>query len=106
MKIGNSFLNLGIGHGNKHLLPPLPPLPPLSLSPFPPLSFPSSSTQWREVILLWLGRDDVAQASKEEFIKYLIEFKDGCGGFYSYQTYFLAAEGIAEFADCSLCEQI
>ncbi len=71
-------------------------------SPHPPIF----EYQWREVILLWFGRDDVPQATKEEFIKYLIEFKDGCGGFYSYQAYFLAAEGIAEFADCSLCEPI
>ncbi len=62
--------------------------------------------QWREVILLWFGRDDIPQASKEKFIKNLIEFEDGCGGFYSYQAYFLAAEGIAEFADCSLSESI
>jgi HEAT repeat protein len=58
------------------------------------------------VILLWFGRDDIPQESKEEFINNLIEFEDGCGGFYSYQAYFLAAEGIAEFADCSLCERI
>ncbi|MEM6399210.1 MAG: NACHT domain-containing protein [Cyanobacteria bacterium P01_D01_bin.116] len=62
--------------------------------------------QWKEVILLWFGRDDIPQSSKEEFIKNLIKFEDGCGGFYRYQAYFLAAEGIAEFADCSLCESI
>ena len=71
-------------------------------SPHPPIF----EYQWREVILLWFGRDDVPQSSKEEFIKNLIEFEDGCGGFYRYQAYFLAAEGIAEFADCSLCETI
>ena len=62
--------------------------------------------QWSEVILLWLGRDDVAQENKEQFINNLIDFEDGCGGFYRQRAYFLAAEGIAEFADCSLCEQI
>ncbi|MGB3758275.1 MAG: NACHT domain-containing protein [Rivularia sp. (in: cyanobacteria)] len=71
-------------------------------SPHPPIF----EYQWKEVILLWFGRDDIPQSSKEEFIKNLIEFEDGCGGFYRYQAYFLAAEGIAEFADCSLCEPI
>ncbi len=74
----------------------------LNSSPSPPIF----KYQWREVILLWLGRDDVTQENKEEFIKTLIEFEDGCGGFYTYQAYFLAAEGIAEFADCSLCDRI
>ncbi len=84
--------------------PPSPPSPPST--PLPLSNPPIFEYQWREVILLWFGRDDVPQSTKEEFIKYLIEFKDGCGGFYSYQAYFLAAEGIAEFADCSLCETI
>ena len=83
-------------------LVPLSPCLPIPPSPHPPIF----EYQWREVILLWFGRDDVPQSNKEEFIKYLIEFEDGCGGFYSYQAYFLAAEGIAEFADCSLCEPI
>jgi predicted NACHT family NTPase len=105
------FFNLGIGHrasgiGHRALdfspLVSLSPHPPLSLSP----SLPIFEYQWKEVILLWFGRDDIPQSSKEEFIKHLIQFEDGCGGFYSYQAYFLAAEGIAEFADCSLCELI
>jgi predicted NACHT family NTPase len=79
------------------------PSPPSSLST---PSFPIFEYEWKEVILLWFGRDDIPQSSKEEFIKNLIEFEDDCGGFYSYQAYFLAAEGIAEFADCSLCETI
>jgi predicted NACHT family NTPase len=63
--------------------------------------------QWKEVILLWLGRDDVEREKKEEFIQALVDFKDGCGewntkelvdkGFYEYRAYFLAAAGIAEF---------
>ncbi|MEB3177639.1 MAG: NACHT domain-containing protein [Nostocaceae cyanobacterium] len=59
--------------------------------------------QWKEVILLWLGREDV---KKEEFIKVLVEFEDGCGGFYGYRAYFLAVAGIAEFKDCSLADEI
>jgi hypothetical protein len=67
---------------------------------------PIFNPEWREVILLWLGRDDLSQTQKEEFIRALIQFKDGCGSFYSYQAYFLAARGIAEFADCSLSNEI
>ncbi|WP_427162846.1 HEAT repeat domain-containing protein [Aliinostoc sp. HNIBRCY26] len=56
--------------------------------------------QWREVILLWLGRNDVAPTDKTAFIQALINFDDQCGGFYSYQAYFFAAQGVAEFSDC------
>jgi HEAT repeat protein len=71
--------------------------------------------QWKEVILLWLGREDIKEQEKEEFIKALVEFKDGCNsqspipdwkGFYEYRTYFLAAAGIAEFKNCSLADEI
>ncbi|MGB7375442.1 MAG: NACHT domain-containing protein, partial [Rivularia sp. (in: cyanobacteria)] len=66
--------------------------------------------QWKEVILLWLGRDedDVSDVEKEEFIKTLVEFDDGCGdtNFYGFQTYFIAAAGIAEFKNCSKADKI
>jgi predicted NACHT family NTPase len=40
--------------------------------------------QWKEVIFLWLGRphEEVEKEQKEEFIKKLVEFEDGCGEFY------------------------
>jgi HEAT repeat protein/type II secretory pathway predicted ATPase ExeA len=57
-------------------------------------------SQWKEVILLWLGREDIAKEQKEEFIKALVEFEDGCKDFYKYRAYFLAAAGISEFWDC------
>ncbi|MDZ7962101.1 MAG: NACHT domain-containing protein [Aulosira sp. DedQUE10] len=56
--------------------------------------------QWIEVILLWLGREDVEKKEKEEFISALVEFDDGCGeemGFYDFRAFFLAAAGIAEW---------
>ncbi len=66
--------------------------------------------QWKEVILLWLGREEV---EREQFIQALVEFKDGCRewlfgyeGFYEYRAYFLAAAAIAEFRECSLANQI
>lgn len=62
--------------------------------------------QWKAEILQWFSREDVAQEQKEEFIKALVDFDDGCGGFYRYRAYFLAAEAIAHFNDCSLGDAI
>jgi HEAT repeat protein/energy-coupling factor transporter ATP-binding protein EcfA2 len=64
--------------------------------------------KWKEVILLWLGREDVDEEEKEAFIEALVEFDDGYENFYfyGYRAYFLAATGIAEFEDCSLAEKI
>jgi hypothetical protein len=63
--------------------------------------------QWKEVILLWLGREDVGKKEKEEFIQALVKFDDGCGefsvinkvrkGFYEFRAYFLAAAGVDEW---------
>ncbi|MEH1818439.1 MAG: hypothetical protein V7L31_04960 [Nostoc sp.] len=62
--------------------------------------------QWKEVILLWLGREDVERKEKEEFIQALVEFDDGFCKLYWFQAYFLAANGIAEFKDCSRADEI
>jgi predicted NACHT family NTPase len=62
--------------------------------------------QWKEVILLWLGREEVGKEEKEAFIEALVEFDDGCGEFYKYRAYFLAAAGIAEFTACSRADEI
>jgi HEAT repeat protein len=59
--------------------------------------------QWKEVILLWLGREEVGKEEKEAFIKVLVEFEDG---FYHARSYFLAAAGIAEFKSSSLGDEI
>ncbi|WP_158632987.1 NACHT domain-containing protein [Dulcicalothrix desertica] len=53
--------------------------------------------QWKEVVLLWLGRDNIAEAKKAEFLSSLCEFEDKCGGFYKCQAFFLAVAAIAEF---------
>ncbi|QXE26289.1 putative signal transduction protein with Nacht domain [Richelia sinica FACHB-800] len=73
-------------------------------------------SQWREVILLWLGRrEETLKQQQQEFIQALVNFQDGCGewnrkdvdkGFYEYQAYFLAAVGIVEFKDCSQADAI
>jgi hypothetical protein len=59
--------------------------------------------QWKEVILLWLGRpeEEVSDKQKEDFIQALVSFEDGCECFYGYQAYFLGASGIAEFRNCN-----
>ena len=64
--------------------------------------------QWKEVILLWLGRevDKEFRRQKETFIDSLVEFQDRCNYFYSYKAYFLAAVGIAEFWDCQGADRI
>jgi HEAT repeat protein len=65
----------------------------------PEASYRIFESQWKEPILLWLGREDVAKEQKEEFIETLVEFEDGCGDFYWYRAYFLAAVGIGEFGE-------
>jgi hypothetical protein len=63
---------------------------------------------WKEVIMLWLGReiDKEFRKQKEAFIDALVEFQDRCGYFYSYKAYFLSAVGIAEFRDCKRADGI
>ncbi|MBD2513132.1 NACHT domain-containing protein [Nostoc muscorum FACHB-395] len=61
---------------------------------------------WKEVILLWLGREDIKKEEKEKFIQSLIAFNDGCENFYQCQAYCLAVEGIAEFKDCLQADRI
>jgi energy-coupling factor transporter ATP-binding protein EcfA2 len=54
--------------------------------------------QWKQVILLWFGRDDIAYEEKERFIQKLTDFRDGCrGAFYTDRSYFMAALAIREF---------
>jgi Effector-associated domain 4/NACHT domain len=53
--------------------------------------------KWQEIVMLWLGREDLPDSRKESLLSALEKFDDQVGGFYSYRTYFLAAEGLAEF---------
>ena len=71
--------------------------------------------QWKQIILFWLGRDDINSEEKEAFIQKLVDFDDGCGewsyakvdrGFYEYHAYLLAAAGINKFKQCSLSDEI
>lgn len=60
-------------------------------------------SQWKEVILLWLGREKI---EKEQLIQTLIDFEDGCKDFYRYRAYFIAAAGITELRHCSRADEI
>ncbi|MBD2458939.1 hypothetical protein H6G80_33420 [Nostoc sp. FACHB-87] len=62
--------------------------------------------EWKADILHWFSREDVDKQQKEDFIQALIDFDDGCGGFYRYRAYFLAAEAIAKFPESSLADRI
>ena len=63
--------------------------------------------QWKQTILLWLGREEEhLKQQKQEFIDALVNFEDGCKGFYKYRAYFLAAAGIAEFRGYSKTDKI
>ncbi|MBD2195060.1 MULTISPECIES: HEAT repeat domain-containing protein [Calothrix] len=61
---------------------------------------------WKTKILQWFRREDVAKAQKEAFIQALIDFDDNCSDFYRYRAYFIAAEALAYFPECSLGDVI
>lgn len=61
---------------------------------------------WKEVVLFWLGREEIEDSQKEAFLETLINFRDGCGDFYGYQACFLAASGIREFKESKLSDLI
>ncbi len=99
-----------------HIYPPTSGTPPYQRRDGGDGTYRIFEPQWKEVILLWLGREDVPHEQKEELIRALVEFEDGCGefffdgyryrGFYEYRAYFLAAAGIAEFVGCSQSDEI
>ena len=62
--------------------------------------------QWKQVILMWLGREDVEEERKEEFIESLIEFDGRCEDFYGYRAYWLVAAGMTEFKNCTKADEI
>ncbi|AUB40911.1 P-loop containing nucleoside triphosphate hydrolase [Nostoc flagelliforme CCNUN1] len=53
--------------------------------------------QWKEVILLWLGREDVEKEEKNAFLDALVGFDDSCGDFYGFKSYLIAAMCLAEY---------
>ncbi|MBD2504869.1 NACHT domain-containing protein [Anabaena azotica FACHB-119] len=72
----------------------------------PNASYRVFEAQWREVILLWFGREDVSKQQKNNFIKSLVKFEDGWENFYKYRAYFIAGAAIAEFQNDILFHEI
>ncbi|WP_107669732.1 HEAT repeat domain-containing protein [Cyanothece sp. BG0011] len=66
------------------------------------------SDQWQQILLFWLGREEIASEEKEALIKALISFEDECGqeNFYGFRAYIMAAIALSEFPHCSLRETI
>ena len=62
--------------------------------------------EWRQVIVLWIGREDVGDELKEEFIEKLTNFRGKEGWFYSYRDYCMAAICVREFKDSIQAESI
>lgn len=53
--------------------------------------------RWKEVFLLWLGRNDVSMEDRNSLLEALVEFNDLCHDLYKYRAFCLVALGIAEF---------
>jgi tetratricopeptide (TPR) repeat protein len=53
-------------------------------------------SQWREVYLLWLGREELKKRKRLRLINALISFRDGWQGYYQHQAFFLATLGAKE----------
>ncbi|NEU82941.1 hypothetical protein [Nostoc sp. UIC 10630] len=62
--------------------------------------------EWKAEILHWFSQKDIDKQQKEDFIQALIDFDDGCGDFYRYRAYFLAAEALSQFPESSLGDAI
>jgi rRNA maturation endonuclease Nob1/energy-coupling factor transporter ATP-binding protein EcfA2 len=62
--------------------------------------------QWKQVILLWLGRD-INKEKKDQFIAALMHFEHRqIDVFYWHQARFLAVQCIIEFPDCSIVQRV
>lgn len=60
---------------------------------------PMVLTTWQAVILLWLGRSDIAIADKNALMDTLITFKDNCGHFFEHRAWLLAGRALGEYPD-------
>ena len=69
-------------------------------------SYKVFDSQWEEVLSLWIGRKSILSNEQDEFIRLLVNFRDNCEFFYSYRAFFIAANLISEFKECSLREVI
>ncbi|GAB1541618.1 hypothetical protein NUACC21_42890 [Scytonema sp. NUACC21] len=74
----------------------------------PKASYRIFEAQWKEVFLLWLGRELDSDSQKEEFLNALVDFKDNCGiaNLYGCRAELLAAVGLSEFYNFSRAEEL
>lgn len=61
---------------------------------------------WQEIILLWLGREDIGRSEKENFLQTLVQWQDNCGGFYDLRAICLVGKSLAEFPDFSQAQTV
>jgi GTPase SAR1 family protein len=64
--------------------------------PVPGKRYRIFESQWKEVILLWIGQQKVFLKQKQEFIQRLIYFNDSVQERYKFYAYFLAITAIFE----------
>jgi hypothetical protein len=62
--------------------------------------------EWRQVILLWMGRRDITDNLKEELIDKLTDFNCREGDFYVCQAYCMAAICVGEFKSSDRVDEI
>ncbi|MBE9067676.1 NACHT domain-containing protein [Leptolyngbya cf. ectocarpi LEGE 11479] len=61
---------------------------------------------WQAVILLWLGRSDIASSKKNALIQALISFKDNCGHFFEHRAWLLAGRALGEYPNFPQADNI
>lgn len=64
--------------------------------PVPGKRYRIFESQWKEVILLWIGQPKVLLKQKQEFIQRLIDFNDSVEERYKFYAYFLAITAVFE----------
>ncbi|NES04022.1 MAG: HEAT repeat domain-containing protein, partial [Okeania sp. SIO2F4] len=74
--------------------------------PVPGKKYRIFESQWKEVFLLWLGRDNLDIQEKDSLLKALINFEDGCLNIYGYRAYVLAVLGTDYYREFELADEI
>ncbi len=62
--------------------------------------------EWQQTILLWIGRGDVGDELKEEFIEKLTNFEEQEEAFYYYRIYCMAGICVGEFKSSRQAQEI
>ncbi|MDJ0507987.1 MAG: HEAT repeat domain-containing protein [Crocosphaera sp.] len=64
--------------------------------------------QWQQILLFWLGREDVTSEDKEALMRALVTFEDGCSpeNFYGFKAHLTAVKGLCSFPNSSLAKTI